>query len=291
MPQLDFKEIAQGNVSTGEQDSFELFARDFMEIMGYEILSGPDRGSDLGRDIIVQEARQGIGGTTFIRWLVSCKHKAHSATSVGLTDEQNILDRVATHNCNGFIGFYSTLPASSLTKMLEGLKQQKTDFNYQIIDKEKIERILLSTGPGLGLAARFFPDSYNKWAKTNFDIDLAMLRVGMPQPISYKIPGDDRVYSLKEVMALYPQGNQYIFNPWLPYNLVLCNNILGITKISDGENGLVDIPPDYLERMTESMNINIERMRKRQQEEKEAESIADQKRRAKARSRKPSRKK
>lgn len=63
MPQLDFKEIAQGNISNGEQDSFELFAREFMELLGYEVLSGPDRGSDLGRDIIVQEARTGISGS------------------------------------------------------------------------------------------------------------------------------------------------------------------------------------------------------------------------------------
>ena len=71
MPQLDFKEIPQANLSNGEQDTFEMFAREFLELLGYEILSGPDRGSDLGRDLIVQEIRTGVGGETHIKWLVS----------------------------------------------------------------------------------------------------------------------------------------------------------------------------------------------------------------------------
>src|SRR5215213_887573 len=284
MPQLDFKEISQGNVANGDQDTFELFAREFLEMIGYQILSGPDRGSDGGRDIIVQEMRTGVGGTTYIKWLVSCKHKAHSGTSVVLADEQNILDRVTTHGCHGFIGFYSTVPASSLTKMLEGFKARHLNFDFQILDREKIEGILLRTGPGLGLAQRFFPVSYTKWDSSNRDIDLAMLRVGMPQPVAYKIPGDDKIYTLEEIMEKYPQGNQFIFNPWLPLNLILSNNILGITKIM-GKDGLEDIPPDYLERMTESMNANIEHMRQQMYKQKREEQSADQRRRAKERSR------
>ena len=116
MPQLDFKEIPQANLASGEQDTFELFARDFLDLYGFEVLSGPDRGSDLGRDLIVLERRTGVGGETQVRWLVSCKHKAHSGQSVGLSDEQDISDRLRAHGCNGFIGFYSTLPAASLTQ-------------------------------------------------------------------------------------------------------------------------------------------------------------------------------
>lgn len=78
MPQLDFKEIPQANLANGKQDTFEMFAREFLELVGYKVLSGPDRGSDLGRDLIVLETRSGVGGETYVRWLVSCKHKAHS---------------------------------------------------------------------------------------------------------------------------------------------------------------------------------------------------------------------
>jgi hypothetical protein len=110
MPRLDFKEIVQANTASGQQDSFELFAREFLELFGFTPLSGPDRGTDLGRDLIVQEKRTGIAGETIVKWLVSCKHKAHSEQSVGIGDEPDILDRVSVHNCTGFIGFIPRFP-------------------------------------------------------------------------------------------------------------------------------------------------------------------------------------
>jgi hypothetical protein len=261
MPQLDFKEIPQANLASGEQDTFELFAREFLELFGFKTISGPDRGSDLGRDLIILETRTGVGGETAVRWLVSCKHKAHSGQSVSLGDESDIFDRVQTHSCQGFIGFYSTLPGSSLTQKLEGIKNKNPTFEFQIFDKEKIEQILLSTGPGQGIAQRYFPNSYSKWSKQNFDIDLAMARIGMPQPVAYKMPNDDKILTLEEVRKLYPQGNQFLWNPWLPGNLILCNNILGITKILERDGEMVDPPVDYFERMNESISRNIEYMR------------------------------
>ena len=50
---VDFKEIPVANRGGGEQDQFEFFARDFFEALGYEIKSGPDRGSDDNRDLII----------------------------------------------------------------------------------------------------------------------------------------------------------------------------------------------------------------------------------------------
>ena len=114
MPVLNFKEISEAHIADGKQDDFELLARDFLEFLGYKILSDPDRGADGGKDIIVQETRNGVGGETILRWLVSCKHKASSGKSVSANDDSNILDRVMTHKCDGFIGFYSTLASSGL---------------------------------------------------------------------------------------------------------------------------------------------------------------------------------
>ena len=119
---LDFKEIPRANVSNGEQDRFELFARDFLEYLGYKIVIDPNRGADGGVDVLVEEKRTGVGGETVIRWLVSCKHKAHSGQSVTPQDEANIRDRVDANNCHGFIGFYSTLPSTGLSKNLEGMR-------------------------------------------------------------------------------------------------------------------------------------------------------------------------
>jgi hypothetical protein len=39
-----------------------MFAREFLELTGYYIFSGPDRGSDQGMDLIAEESRKGVGG-------------------------------------------------------------------------------------------------------------------------------------------------------------------------------------------------------------------------------------
>jgi len=275
MPQLDFKEIPQANIASGQQDTFELFAREFLELFGFKSLSGPDRGADLGKDLVVQETRIGVAGETTVRWLVSCKHKAHSGTSVGLGDESDILDRVKVHDCGGFIGCYSTIPSSSLTQKLGGLKANNPSFDFQIFDREKIESVILRTGAGQRIAQRYFPVSYGKWNEQNFDIDLALARIGMPQPVSYRLPDDDRILTLEEMMKLYPQGNRYIYNPWLSENLILANNVLGITKLLD-KDGFTDPPRDYFQRMNESIAFNIEAMRQHRLEELQADKAASE---------------
>ena len=50
---LDFKEIPQANLGSGLQDTFELFARDFLSYLGYRIIQDPDRGADGKKDLIV----------------------------------------------------------------------------------------------------------------------------------------------------------------------------------------------------------------------------------------------
>lgn len=159
---LDFQEIPQANKGSGLQDSFELFSRDFFEILGFEIIQHPDRGADGKKDLIIQESRAGITGVTKVRWLVSCKHFAHSKKAVSDTDEPDIFDRLKAHSCDGFMGFYSTLPASSLNNKLNGGK-----FKFEIFDKGRIEKMLLDTPEGENLARRFFPISYQNYKREN----------------------------------------------------------------------------------------------------------------------------
>lgn len=161
---LDFKEIPSGNASTGLQDSFELFAREFFEIMGYEILIEPNRGADGKMDLIIRETRRGISGNTKLKWLVSCKHFAISGKSVRDTDEPDISDRIRKFKCDGFIGFYSTIPSASLSSKIVGLKK-----NHEILiyDRSKIEKKLLSSLPGRTIAARYFPKSGNAHIRNN----------------------------------------------------------------------------------------------------------------------------
>jgi hypothetical protein len=161
MPILSFIEIPSA-AGGAARDQFELFAREFLRAAGFRIIVGPDRGPDAGRDLVVEEIRTGIAGETRLKWLVSCKHNAQSGASVSADDEPDIHDRVRTHGCQGFIGFYSTIPSSGLAAKLNagGL-----GFEVQVYDREKIETFLLSSPTGLALAKRFFPVSFANWKK------------------------------------------------------------------------------------------------------------------------------
>ena len=159
MPAIDFREIPSPTAGPS-RDQFELFAREFLELKGFRVLVGPDRGPDAGRDLIVEEIRTGVVGETRVTWLVSCKHKAHSGGSVTPSDEQNITDRISTHGCRGFLALYSTVPSSGLAATLNA----NLPFEIMIYDPEKIERDLLSSSKGLELAKRFFPLSMARWA-------------------------------------------------------------------------------------------------------------------------------
>ena len=66
---IDFNEIPEANSLNDNRDEFELFAREFFETMGFKILDGPDRGPDGGRDLIIEETRDGIIGKTSFKWL------------------------------------------------------------------------------------------------------------------------------------------------------------------------------------------------------------------------------
>lgn len=158
---IDFKEIPQANRATGEQDKFELFAREFLAYMEYNIVEDPSRGADGGKDFVVEEQlKLNGGGMQTIRWLVSCKHNAHSGNSVTDRDEQNVSDRVLQHKCDGFIGFYSTLPSTALSNRLHGIGK------VNIYDSEKIERYIIDGGnnpKALSLFMRFFPNSWQKY--------------------------------------------------------------------------------------------------------------------------------
>ncbi|MFH6959166.1 restriction endonuclease [Flavobacterium aquidurense] len=158
---IDFAEIPLANTGIGDQDTFELFARDFLEELGYEIISNPARGADNGKDLIVRELREGISGQkTIIDWLVSCKHYSHSGRSITPAVEQNIYDRVHANNCNGFIGFYSTIPSEGLVAILDKMP-------YQIFDKEKIEKQIVGIDKFEKIFQRFFPQSFKKWKSLN----------------------------------------------------------------------------------------------------------------------------
>lgn len=150
---IDFSEIPE------DGEVWELFARDFLQEHGFFIESSPDRGPDGGKDLIVSEQLKGQLGNYRFRWLVSCKHFAKSGKSVQERDELNIRERIESHNADGFIGFYSTIPSSGFNSRLRELRQYGKIKDFKIFDHQLIESILIRVGFSQ-ILMRYFPTSY-----------------------------------------------------------------------------------------------------------------------------------
>ncbi|MCA0174569.1 restriction endonuclease [Bacillus sp. RAR_GA_16] len=164
---LNFKEIES---SRGSNNTFEYFARDFLKLLGFVIVDGPYDGPDGGRDLIIEEIRQGRLGQTKISWLVSCKHYVHtgpSGKSVSAPHESNLENRLNLYNCSSFIGFYSTSVTESLAKTVRTISQQKKG-EFHFYTPEDIETELIRTEEGARIASKYFPVSFNKWNTEQF---------------------------------------------------------------------------------------------------------------------------
>ena len=142
-------------------EDWEFFARDYLGKMGFIIELDPGRGHDHGKDLIVSEQMNGRIRTQKFTWLVSCKHFSVSNKSVGVNDEQNIVERVGQHAADGFMSFYSTLASSSLIDRLKDLVRNRNLTAFEIIDRGKIEAKFHRDGLS-ELAIRYFPDSYRR---------------------------------------------------------------------------------------------------------------------------------
>ncbi|GGZ83374.1 hypothetical protein GCM10007161_13620 [Ignatzschineria indica] len=113
-------------------DDWEHFALDFLCELGFSVISGAAMGPDGGKDGVVW-----YEGKTYI---VSCKHYIQSGRSVGVSEEHSILDRIAHHGANGFIGFYSTSVSQTLQDRFLGLN--KEGYHCIYFDKYKISEYL-----------------------------------------------------------------------------------------------------------------------------------------------------
>lgn len=158
---IDFTEIPVANKGGKDQDSFELFACDFLESLGYEIIQRPSRGPDGKKDLIVQSnSVPGITSDSKTKWMVSCKHKAHSGNGVSDIDEPDIADRVSKHKCHGFLGFYSTIPNSTLSDKLFSFHDK---FVSTIYDHSRIEKEIHFLKDKERILATYFPKSRKKF--------------------------------------------------------------------------------------------------------------------------------
>jgi hypothetical protein len=157
---VDFTEIPTAAGGTRGSDDWEFFARDFLQALGVLHQSGPDRGPDDGRDLLMVETRTGALGAKDFRWVVSCKHNAHGGGSVSDRDEIDIVGRVRKFRADGFIGFYSTLPSSTLARTFEA---HRGEIEVAIFDAARIEHELLTRPKLRTIFKRYFPKSATTW--------------------------------------------------------------------------------------------------------------------------------
>ncbi len=162
---LDFREIAKPFKATKEEygghlDNFEKFAQEFFrELYNARLIEVATRGADRGRDLLLEVTIEGIHK----KWLVSCKHTAHTGNAVGAI-EKNISDRFASSGADVFVCFYSHIATASLQETLNNLKLHSKNFDFIIFNSARIETELLSSQNGKGwfLAARHFPSSFTR---------------------------------------------------------------------------------------------------------------------------------
>lgn len=114
---------------------WEFFAEDVLWHIGYEILEGPSEGADQGKDLVVRKGDR--------KYLVSCKHYLKSDKAIGPSIEENIVDRVFRHKCNGFITFYSTHPSSNLKSEFSQLSEnERLDIDFVEFNQSEIFDII-----------------------------------------------------------------------------------------------------------------------------------------------------
>lgn len=153
---LDFKELeVSGN-------DFEILIRELLYNKGLEVYwSG--KGTDGGKDLLCIEKPLSNFKTVEKRWLVQCKHYAHSGRAVSSSDLEDIVGACDEHNATGYLLVCSTYPSSSLVKRFEQIQNNK-NITTAFWDYRTIERELLKP-ENWNLANMFFPDSMNnsKW--------------------------------------------------------------------------------------------------------------------------------
>jgi hypothetical protein len=147
---LDFLELpVDGN-------KFELLIRELtltQKLRPYWTGKGPDGG----RDLIIEESLKGTLRDGSRRWLVDCKHYAHSGRAVGVGDVYDIRDRCEQVNASGILLACTTHVSSGLIQKLQELTNNN-GFLFEIWDSVTLER-MLTTPNTYFLAQQFFPTS------------------------------------------------------------------------------------------------------------------------------------
>ncbi|MFW2490214.1 restriction endonuclease [Clostridium chromiireducens] len=159
---LNFKELSSNG------DDFELLIREILYNKGLEVYwSG--KGPDGGKDLLCVERHKSYFKSSSKRWLIQCKHNAHSGKSVGIGDLDDIVDSCTEHDATGYLLVCSTYPSSGVVKRLEGI-QSRGRITTEFWDYCVLERELLKP-ENWSLITMFMPKSADKlgWRISSID--------------------------------------------------------------------------------------------------------------------------
>lgn len=159
---VDFTELPK------DGRAFEQLIREILLVMSLHP-QWTGQGADQGRDIIATETLEGPLGIVERKWLVQCKHLAHSGESVGRKHVGSFDSDCRQISAEGYLLVVSTQPTSGLiTKLTELADQSQTRLKIKIWDSVDIEKLL--TQPRLfSLGHLFFPKSFasTRWKLYN----------------------------------------------------------------------------------------------------------------------------
>ena len=150
---IDFTELPQNG------DAFELLMRDLLSHRGLEVY-WTGRGIDGGKDLICTERIIGNFDVSIKRWVVQCKHNAHSGKAVSQKDIDNIENICLANKADGYLLACTTFPSSMLKTMLNDINEQ-SNISVQVWDYTQIEKEL-QLPQNWDIANAFFPISMQK---------------------------------------------------------------------------------------------------------------------------------
>jgi hypothetical protein len=150
---IDFKELPP------DGRAFEQLVREMLLI--YDLHpQWTGQGPDQGRDIIATETLSGPIAQAQRRWLVQCKHFAHSDRSVGREDVGSVIDDCRQISAGGYLLACSTQPSSGLmTKLKEISEKPENGLITTVWDSVDFEK-KLQEPRFFGLGQIFFPRTF-----------------------------------------------------------------------------------------------------------------------------------
>jgi len=173
---LDFTELDKK--PPGE--AFEALVRLIGERQGLKV-QWSGRGADGGRDLMFTETLRGTISTRSVKWLVNCKDHSDSGASVSEREIGSILDKVAQHQCDGFLIATTTTVSTGLKARLDQLDiAAGGKIHTKVWDRFEITAIL-SDGAYANVRRHFFPKQAARDAVQTIDAARRTLEASLPR--------------------------------------------------------------------------------------------------------------